>query len=106
MTNWNNSCSKNCIRPRRAAVVAKVSVASFTRTQQAGGQCRGALPSIDKGSYAISGYGFCIGKNVAAYYDMDDPVAVASPGGVGFDINCGVRLIRTNLRREDITSAL
>lgn len=42
-----------------------------------------------------SGYGFAIG-NVAAF-DMDDPQAVVSPGGVGFDINCGVRLIRTNL---------
>ena len=42
-----------------------------------------------------SGYGFAIG-NVAAF-DMDDPEAVVSPGGVGFDINCGVRLIRTNL---------
>lgn len=42
-----------------------------------------------------SGYGFAIG-NVAAF-DMDNPDAVVSPGGVGFDINCGVRLIRTNL---------
>ena len=44
-----------------------------------------------------SGYGFAIG-NVAAF-DMGDPEAVVSPGGVGFDINCGVRLIRTNLVR-------
>ena len=44
-----------------------------------------------------SGYGFAIG-NVAAF-DMADPQAVVSPGGVGFDINCGVRLIRTNLVR-------
>lgn len=36
-----------------------------------------------------SGYGFAIG-NVAAV-DMDDPKAVVSPGGVGFDVNCGVR---------------
>ena len=45
-----------------------------------------------------SGYGFAIG-NVAAF-DMGDPSAVVSPGGVGFDINCGVRLIRTNLVRR------
>jgi len=45
-----------------------------------------------------SGYGFAIG-NVAAF-DMADPLAVVSPGGVGFDINCGVRLIRTNLVRR------
>ena len=44
-----------------------------------------------------SGYGFAIG-NVAAF-DMGNPEAVVSPGGVGFDINCGVRLIRTNLVR-------
>lgn len=44
-----------------------------------------------------SGYGFAIG-NVAAF-DMADPEAVVSPGGVGFDINCGVRLLRTNLVR-------
>ena len=39
--------------------------------------------------------------NMAAF-DMDDPEAVVSPGGVGFDINCGVRLIRTNLLEKDI----
>ena len=49
-----------------------------------------------------SGYGFAIG-NVAAM-DMGNPEAVVSPGGVGFDINCGVRLIRTNLVEEDVTS--
>ena len=42
-----------------------------------------------------SGYGFAIG-NVAAF-DMADPESIVSPGGVGFDINCGVRLLRTNL---------
>merc|ERR1712020_877065 len=30
-------------------------------------------------------------------------MAVVSPGGVGFDINCGVRLIRTNLREKDVS---
>lgn len=48
-----------------------------------------------------SGYGFCIG-NVAAF-DMDDEEAIISPGGVGFDINCGVRLIRTNLMEDDVS---
>jgi len=47
-----------------------------------------------------SGYGFAIG-NVAAF-DMSDPNAVVSPGGVGFDINCGVRLLRTNLTEKDL----
>ncbi len=40
-----------------------------------------------------SGYGFAVG-NVAAF-DMDDPASVVSPGGVGLDINCGVRLLRS-----------
>nr|BAN65727.1 uncharacterized protein family UPF0027 family protein [Babesia bovis] len=64
-----------------------------------------ALPGIVKGSIALpdahSGYGFSIG-NVAAF-DMNNPEAVVSPGGVGFDINCGVRLLRTNLTLNDVT---
>ena len=58
-----------------------------------------ALPGIVGASIGLpdvhSGYGFAIG-NVAAF-DMSNPEAVVSPGGVGFDINCGVRLLRTNL---------
>ena len=64
-----------------------------------------ALPGIVKASLGMpdlhSGYGFSIG-NVAAF-DMDDPTAIVSPGGVGFDINCGVRLLRTNLMESDVT---
>lgn len=63
-----------------------------------------ALPGIVKGSIGLpdvhSGYGFAIG-NVAAF-DMDDPNAIVSPGGVGFDINCGVRLVRTNLTEKEV----
>ena len=63
-----------------------------------------ALPGICNYSVALpdthSGYGFAIG-NVAAF-DMTNPDAVVSPGGVGFDINCGVRLLRTNLMEEDV----
>jgi tRNA-splicing ligase RtcB len=44
------------------------------------------------------GYGFPIG-GVAA---TDVKEGVVSPGGVGYDINCGVRLLRTNLAREDV----
>jgi tRNA-splicing ligase RtcB len=62
------------------------------------------LPGIVGKSIAMpdvhSGYGFCIG-NVAAF-DMSDPAAVVSPGGVGFDINCGVRVVRTNLMESDV----
>jgi tRNA-splicing ligase RtcB len=39
--------------------------------------------------------------NMAAF-DMGDPKSVVSPGGVGFDINCGVRLLRTNLHEKDV----
>ena len=63
-----------------------------------------ALPGIVGHSIALpdvhSGYGFAIG-NVAAF-DMGNPEAVVSPGGVGFDINCGVRLLRTNLSESDV----
>ena len=37
-----------------------------------------------------------------AAFDVDDPEAIVSPGGVGYDINCGVRMIRTNLKMEDL----
>jgi len=37
-----------------------------------------------------------------AAFDMDDPKSIVSPGGVGFDINCGVRLLRTNLFEDDV----
>jgi len=44
------------------------------------------------------GYGFPIG-GVAAF-SLEE--GVVSPGGVGYDINCGVRLLRTNLQRPDV----
>jgi tRNA-splicing ligase RtcB len=47
---------------------------------------------------AHQGYGLPIG-GVAAF-DMDK--GVISPGGVGYDINCSVRLLRTNLKKQDI----
>merc|ERR1719412_1702168 len=62
------------------------------------------LPGIQKYSIGLpdvhSGYGFAIG-NVAAF-DMGNPMSIVSPGGVGFDINCGVRLVRTNLLYSDV----
>ena len=61
-----------------------------------------SLPGILKYSLAMPdihwGYGFPIG-GVAA---TDAQTGVISPGGVGYDINCGVRLIRTNLLAVDI----
>ena len=56
------------------------------------------LPGIQKYAYCMpdghSGYGFPIG-GVAAF-DVDDG-GVISPGGIGFDVNCGMRLVLTNL---------
>lgn len=37
-----------------------------------------------------------------AAFDTADPESIVSPGGVGFDINCGVRLLRTNLFEKDV----
>jgi tRNA-splicing ligase RtcB (3'-phosphate/5'-hydroxy nucleic acid ligase) len=60
------------------------------------------LPGIVKYAYCMpdghSGYGFPIG-GVAA---MDANEGVISPGGIGFDINCGMRLILTNLTMKDV----
>jgi tRNA-splicing ligase RtcB len=62
-----------------------------------------AMPDIHQG------YGFPIGGVVAT----ELPDGVISPGGVGYDINCGVRLLSTNLDRseiephlEDLTTAM
>lgn len=63
------------------------------------------LPGIQKASYAMPdahwGYGFPIG-GVAAF-DPDEG-GVISAGGVGFDISCGVRTLRTGLIRDNIES--
>jgi len=60
------------------------------------------LPGIVGHSLAMPdihyGYGFPIG-GVAA---TDAAEGVVSPGGVGYDINCGVRLLRTNLTLNDV----
>ena len=56
------------------------------------------LPGIVKHSLAMPdlhwGYGFVIGGVAATDPEAD---GVVSPGGIGYDLNCGVRLIRTNL---------
>ena len=60
------------------------------------------LPGIVGSSMAMPdihwGYGFPIG-GVAA---VDGDSGSISPGGIGFDINCGVRLIKTDLTLEDL----
>src|SRR3954465_12534578 len=65
------------------------------------------LPGIQGASLAMPdihwGYGFCIGGVCAT-----DPLegGVISPGGVGYDINCGVRLVRSNLNESDARPVL
>ncbi len=67
------------------------------------------LPGIVDFSMAMPdihwGYGFPIG-GVAAFRTESNGngMGVISPGGVGFDINCGVRLLRTDLVEQDIRS--
>lgn len=64
------------------------------------------LPGILGYSYCMpdghSGYGFPIG-GVAA---MDLENGVISPGGIGFDINCGMRIVKTNLTYDEVKPKL
>jgi len=60
------------------------------------------LPGIVRAAFCMPdghwGYGFPIG-GVAAF---DAEEGVISPGGIGFDINCGMRLVVTNLQEKDV----
>ena len=71
----------------------------LTLTQTANVAC---LKGIQKNAYTMpdahQGYGFPIG-GVAAF-DMDE--GVISPGGVGYDINCGVRMLKTDMDVNDL----
>src|SRR5512136_1029419 len=62
------------------------------------------LPGIQRMSFVMpdahQGYGFPIG-GVAAF-DLDE--GIISPGGVGYDINCGVRLLRTDFTEDDVAA--
>jgi tRNA-splicing ligase RtcB (3'-phosphate/5'-hydroxy nucleic acid ligase) len=78
------------------------------RTDRTLWQCSNVanLPGIYK--YAITlpdgheGYGFPIGGVAATDFDN----GVISPGGVGYDINCGVRLLSTNMTEKDVRPKL
>jgi len=65
------------------------------------------LPGIQGASLGMPdihwGYGFCIGGVCAT--DPEEG-GVVSPGGVGYDINCGVRLVRTDLAEGDLKGVL
>ncbi len=64
------------------------------------------LPGIQKAALlmpdAHEGYGFPIGGVAATRY----PDGVISPGGIGYDINCGVRLLRTGLMYSEVKDKL
>ena len=64
------------------------------------------LPGIAGYAYVMpdghQGYGFPIGG--VAGFDVEE--GVISPGGIGYDINCGVRVLRTNLDEEDVRGRL
>ena len=85
-------------------IYASEKMLEFLREEQATEQVANVafLPGILKFSLAMPdihwGYGFPIG-GVAAMSIKD---GVVSPGGVGYDINCGVRLLRTNLTESEV----
>ncbi len=87
-----------------AVIYASSEMISQIRSDNAPAQAANVacLPGIVGNSLAMPdihwGYGFPIG-GVAA---VDADEGSISPGGIGFDINCGVRLIKTNLTSEDI----
>src|SRR5512139_2564427 len=64
------------------------------------------LPGIVKAAYAMpdihQGYGLPIGAVVATNLET----GVITPGGVGYDINCGVRLLRTELTKPEVLPRL
>ena len=64
------------------------------------------LPGIVKAAYAMpdihQGYGLPIGAVVATRLET----GVITPGGVGYDINCGVRLLRTELTKPEVMPRL
>jgi tRNA-splicing ligase RtcB (3'-phosphate/5'-hydroxy nucleic acid ligase) len=64
------------------------------------------IPGVQKHVVVLpdghEGYGFPVG-GIAA---MDSEEGMISPGGVGYDINCGVRLIKTNLSEKDVRPRL
>lgn len=89
-------------------VLADAGLLEKMRTDRTLEQCVNVahLPGIYKYSITLpdghEGYGFPIGGVAATDYEN----GVVSPGGVGYDINCGVRLLSTNLSESDIRPKL
>ena len=89
-------------------VLADEGLLEKMRTDRTLEQCANVahLPGIYNYSITLpdghEGYGFPIGGVAATDYEN----GVVSPGGVGYDINCGVRLLTTNLSESDIRPKL
>jgi len=89
-------------------VLADVDLLEKMKTDRTLDQCANVahLPGIYKYSITLpdghEGYGFPIGGVAATDYEQ----GVISPGGVGYDINCGVRLLTTNMAEGDIRPKL
>src|ERR1700722_16990149 len=90
-------------------IYADDALISLIREDQAAEQVANVafLPGIQQASLAMPdihwGYGFCLGGVCAT--DPEEG-GVISPGGVGYDINCGVRLVRSELTFSDVKPAL
>jgi len=89
-------------------VFANEALMEKMRTDRTLEQCANVthLPGIYKNAITLpdghEGYGFPIGGVAATDYEE----GVISPGGVGYDINCGVRLLTTNLTEKDVRPKL
>ncbi len=89
-------------------VLANEALLDKMRTDRTLEQCANVahLPGIYKNAITLpdghEGYGFPIGGVAATDYDE----GVISPGGVGYDINCGVRLLSTTLTEPEIRPKL
>ena len=89
-------------------IFANDSLMEKMRTDRTLEQCANVthLPGIYKNAITLpdghEGYGFPIGGVAATDYDE----GVISPGGVGYDINCGIRLLSTNFTEKDVRPKL
>lgn len=101
---WEIPMDESAGMRTNAVIYASEAMISSIRADNAPQQAANVacLPGIVGSSMAMPdihwGYGFPIG-GVAA---VDADSGSISPGGIGFDINCGVRLIRTDLTLEDL----
>ncbi len=93
------ACMKVPVRIYASDTLVQKMKQDATFTQATNAAC---IPGIYTHSIVLpdghQGYGFPIGGVAATDYEN----GVISPGGVGYDINCGVRILRTNLDEKDV----